>query len=72
MGESDLFDAPPFAFRYDHIIDADRDTLRHSLQRTAILSNEKYRGIRLNIKPGVLTLQAHNPEQEEAQEEIEA
>ncbi len=28
------------------IIDADRDILRHSLQRTAILSNEKYRGIR--------------------------
>lgn len=53
------------------IIDADRDILRHSLQRTAILSNEKYRGIRLNIKPGVLTLQAHNPEQEEAEDQIE-
>jgi len=53
------------------IIDADRDTLRHSLQRTAILSNEKYRGIRLNIKPGLLTLQAHNPEQEEAEDQIE-
>ena len=54
------------------IIDADRDILRHALQRTAILSNEKYRGIRLNIKPGVLTLQAHNPEQEEAVDQIEA
>lgn len=53
------------------IIDADRDILRHSLQRTAILSNEKYRGIRLNIKPGILTLQAHNPEQEEAEDQIE-
>ena len=53
------------------IIDADRDILRQSLQRTAILSNEKYRGIRLNIKPGVLTLQAHNPEQEEAEDQIE-
>jgi DNA polymerase-3 subunit beta len=53
------------------LIDADRDTLRHSLQRTAILSNEKYRGIRLNIKPGTLTLQAHNPEQEEAEDQLE-
>jgi DNA polymerase-3 subunit beta len=55
----------------NRIIDADRGTLRQSLQRTAILSNEKYRGIRLNIKPGVLTLQAHNPEQEEAEDQIE-
>jgi DNA polymerase-3 subunit beta len=53
------------------LIDADRDMLRHSLQRTAILSNEKYRGIRLNIKPGMLTLQAHNPEQEEAEDQLE-
>ena len=45
--------------------------LRHALQRTAILSNEKYRGIRLAIKPNALTLQAHNPEQEEAEEEVE-
>lgn len=55
----------------NRIIDADRDTLRHALQRTAILSNEKYRGIRLNVKPGMLTLQAHNPEQEEAEDQIE-
>ncbi|MFM8480275.1 MAG: DNA polymerase III subunit beta [Gammaproteobacteria bacterium] len=52
-------------------IDAERGTLRQSLQRTAILSNEKYRGIRLNIKPNLLTLQAHNPEQEEAEDQIE-
>ena len=55
----------------NRIIDADRDTLRHALQRTAILSNEKYRGIRLNVKPGMLTLQAHNPEHEEAEDQIE-
>jgi DNA polymerase-3 subunit beta len=52
-------------------IAADRDTLRAALQRAAILSNEKYRGIRLAVKPGVLTLQSHNPEQEEAEEELE-
>lgn len=50
---------------------ADRDMLRAGLQRAAILSNEKYRGIRLALKAGVLTLQSHNPEQEEAEEELE-
>src|SRR6201996_7690919 len=50
---------------------ADRDLLRQALQRTAILSNEKYRGIRINVRKNALTVQAHNPEQEEAEEEIE-
>ena len=52
-------------------INADRDTLRQALQRTAILSNEKYRGVRLNIKPELLLLQTHNPEQEEAEDQVE-
>ncbi len=51
---------------------ADRSVFRSALQRTAILSNEKYRGIRLIIRKGVVVLQAHNPEQEEAEEELEA
>ena len=50
---------------------ADRATFRGALQRTAILSNEKYRGIRLIIRKGGMVLQAHNPEQEEAEEELE-
>ncbi len=50
---------------------ADREAFRSALHRTAILSNEKYRGIRLIIKAGSLLLQAHNPEQEEAEEELE-
>jgi DNA polymerase-3 subunit beta len=50
---------------------ADRETLRSALQRTAILANEKYRGIRLALKKNSLTLQAHNPEQEEAEEQVE-
>jgi len=50
---------------------ADKETLRSSLQRTAILSNEKYRGIRLIIRDSGVVLQAHNPEQEEAEEEVE-
>ncbi len=52
-------------------IRADRDLLRQALQRTAILSNEKYRGIRVTAKTNLMTVQAHNPEQEEAEEEIE-
>ena len=52
-------------------IRADRDILRQALQRTAILSNEKYRGIRINVRKNAMTVQAHNPEQEEAEEEIE-
>lgn len=50
---------------------ADRQMLKEALARTAILSNEKYRGIRLTLAPGTLSLQAHNPEQEEAEEELE-
>jgi len=52
-------------------VTADRDLLRAALQRAAILSNEKYRGIRFAVKAGLLTLQSHNPEQEEAEEELE-
>jgi DNA polymerase III subunit beta len=53
------------------IVAADREILRHALQRTAILSNEKYRGVRLTVRPDLLTIQAHNPEQEEAEDQIE-
>jgi DNA polymerase-3 subunit beta len=50
---------------------ANKEVLRSALQRTAILSNEKYRGIRLIIRDSGVILQAHNPEQEEAEEEVE-
>ena len=50
---------------------ADREVLRSALQRTSILANEKYRGIRLALKKNQMTLQAHNPEQEEAEEQVE-
>jgi len=50
---------------------ADKSLLRGALQRTAILSNEKYRGIRLIIRDSGVVIQAHNPEQEEAEEELE-
>ena len=53
-------------------IQLDRDTFKSALQRAAILSNEKYRGVRLDLHKGSMQIVAHNPQQEEAQEEIEA
>ena len=50
---------------------ADREKLRQSLTRASILSNEKYRGVRIILEKGVLRALAHNPEQEEAEEELE-
>lgn len=56
----------------DRIVSVDREVLRAALQRAAILSNEKYRGVRVEVSPGQLKISAHNPEQEEAQEDVEA
>jgi len=52
------------------IINLEKEAFKETLQRTAILSNEKYRGIRFQIKEKLMMVSAHNPEQEEAQEEI--
>ncbi len=56
----------------DKLVLLERETLRNALQRAAILSNEKFRGVRLEVSPDNLRIIAHNPEQEEAVEEIEA
>ena len=48
----------------------DRETLRQAFARAAILSNEKYRGVRLVLEDGNLTVQANNPDQEEAEEAV--
>jgi DNA polymerase-3 subunit beta len=48
-----------------------RDALLHSLLRVAILTNEKFRGVRLILTAGSLRILSTNAEQEEAQEEIE-
>lgn len=50
----------------------ERDAFRAALQRAAILSNEKYRGVKLDVSEGRLRISAQNPENEEAVEEIEA
>lgn len=56
----------------DKEVRVQRDDMRAALQRAAILSNEKYRGVKLEVSPNRLRIVAHNPEQEEAVEEIEA
>jgi DNA polymerase-3 subunit beta len=48
-----------------------RDYLRSALQRASILSNEKYRGVRLDLSAKSLRIQANNPEHVEAQDELE-
>ena len=53
------------------IVFADRENLKQSLVRTSILSNEKYRGIRLQLSENQLQAIANNPELEEAEETIE-
>ncbi|MDO8953853.1 MAG: DNA polymerase III subunit beta [Gammaproteobacteria bacterium] len=54
-----------------NILLASKDILKSALSRTAILSNEKYRGVRLQFEEKLLKLMANNPEQEEAQDELE-
>ncbi|NRB37344.1 MAG: DNA polymerase III subunit beta [Pseudomonadales bacterium] len=44
--------------------------LREGFNRAAILSNEKYRGVRLMLSDDTLTIQANNPEQEEAEDSV--
>src|SRR3990167_903519 len=48
-----------------------RATLLASLQRAAILTSEKFKGVRMNFAPGVLGIASSNAEQEEAKEELE-
>ncbi|MFT4824752.1 MAG: DNA polymerase-3 subunit beta [Halioglobus sp.] len=54
----------------DKILMGDRLELRQAFTRTAILSNEKYRGVRLQLTSGSLQIVANNPEQEEAEEVV--
>ena len=48
-----------------------RVPLLSSLQRAAILTSEKFKGVRVNIEPGTLRIASSNAEQEEAMEELE-
>ena len=48
-----------------------RAPLLACLQRTAILTSEKFKGVRLNLEPGLLRVASNNAEQEEAVDELE-
>ena len=56
----------------DQALQINRSEMADALHRAAILSNEKYRGVRLDMEPGTVRVVAHNPQQEEAVEEVEA
>ncbi len=49
-------------------VEASCDELRKAFSRAAILSNEKFRGVRVNLSNGEMRITANNPEQEEAEE----
>ncbi len=59
---------PPIGKR---IIMADRVGMIEALTRASILSQDKFRGIKMNITHCLVTLLANNPEQEAAEEEVE-
>lgn len=52
-----------------HIL-VDRTKFYDVLVRAAILTNEKFRGVRLSLSGGRMRVTAHNPEQEEAMDEL--
>ena len=53
------------------VVIASRNQLKQALTRASILSNEKFRGVRIQLEPGLLKITANNPEQEEAEEIID-
>lgn len=52
------------------VVTLDREALRQALSRVAILANEKYKGVRMRFDRNLLTVQTHNPEQEDAEDEL--
>ncbi|MGD8173486.1 DNA polymerase III subunit beta [Vibrio sp. TRT 21S02] len=50
---------------------ANCDELRQAFSRAAILSNEKFRGVRVNLAGSEMRITANNPEQEEAEEMLD-
>lgn len=54
-----------------HSLELDREMFRDTLARVAILSNEKFRGIRLSLNDGTMFLHSNNPDNESAEEELD-
>ncbi|MFT5161553.1 MAG: DNA polymerase-3 subunit beta [Alteromonadaceae bacterium] len=55
----------------DKFVVARRDVLKDAFHRVSILSNERFRGVRLNLTSGELHISANNPEQEQAEEAVD-
>ena len=55
----------------DKVIKINREVFFHSLRRMSILSSEKFKGIKFDIKAGSMEISASNPELGEAREEID-
>lgn len=54
----------------DHRAIANREAVKQALTRAAILSNEKFRGVRVGLSKGAMRIETQNPDQEEAFEEV--
>lgn len=54
----------------EHSALVERDLLREALARTAVLSYEKQKGVRMTFEDGNLCLEVSNPEHEEAREDL--
>jgi len=54
-----------------NIVVLGRTALLAALQRAAIMTTEKFKGVRLNVEPGVLRVAANNADQEEAVDELD-
>ena len=53
-----------------HSFNINKLSFKSALSRVSILSNEKYKGIRLDLSNQLMTINANNPEQDEAEEEV--
>lgn len=56
---------------HKNIITLGRVPLLASLQRTAIMTSDKFKGVRLNLEPGILRVASSNAELEEAVDELD-
>ena len=56
---------------YSKAIAINREQFAGALSRASILTNEKFKGVRLSLAPSLLKIQSSNAEQEEATEELD-
>ena len=56
---------------HHNVVVLGRQPLLAALQRAAIMTSEKFKGVRLSLEPGLLRLAANNADQEEAVDELD-